>query len=306
MGHKKLQPLLIIFLLLVSSLAGNPGYAEILMEKRSLYSNVQVRSSGSLICLLFAVKQDQRNQSCINTRSPKAMVFAYTKMTMASLLFNPDPQRILVVGLGGGTLPTAFAELLPEVEIDTLEIDPVVITVAEEYFNYQTSERQRVHPQDARIWVKRAVLNEEKFDLIILDAFNGDYIPEHLMTREFFQELDSLLTADGVLVANTFSISRLYDYESATFADVFGPFINFQLPESANRVVMAPKAEVSDDLLKARAKEWQDRLRRYAVPIRRFAASLIRQRKEEPDWDTSVRVLTDQYSPANILNEQAR
>ncbi|MFT7651742.1 MAG: spermidine synthase [Limisphaerales bacterium] len=273
----------------------------VLLEKRSVYSNIIVKKSGSVVCLLFSVRKDQRNQSCINTRRPKAMVFAYTRMSMAALLFNDNPSNILVIGLGGGTLPTALSELYPQAEIDSIEIDPAVVSVAQEFFGYHLSDNQRIHTQDARIWVRRANLNKRRFDIIILDAFNGEYIPEHLMTEEFFTELNQMLTDDGVLISNTFSISALYDHESATYASVFGPFINFQLAESANRVVVAAKMEVSDEIIKARAKTLQDQLRPYSVPIKRYAKLLIRQRGDDPDWDTEARILTDQYAPANLL-----
>ncbi len=46
----------------------------------------------------------------------------------------------------------------------------------------------RVFEQDARVWVKRAATAPKRYDLIMLDAFNGDYIPEHLMTREYLAE----------------------------------------------------------------------------------------------------------------------
>lgn len=289
----------LLILTIPTALANN-----ILHEQRSLYSNLIVNKTGNVVCLLFSVRKDQRNQSCINTRKPQAMVFAYTKMSMSAVLLKPDPARILVVGLGGGTLPTAFAELFPTAEIDTIEIDPAVVELAEQYFGYKLSNRQRIHTQDARIWVRRAAMRKQTFDIIVLDAFNGEYIPEHLMTVEFFRQLNQLLSADGVLVSNTFSISALYDHESATYAQVFGDFINFQLPESANRVVLAPKGRVSDDDIRTRSKALTRRLRTYNVPLRRYAKQIIRQRKKSPDWDTTARTLTDQFSPANLLNER--
>ena len=58
----------------------------------------------------------------------------------------------------------------------------------------------------------------------MLDAFDHEYIPEHLLTREFLQEIKGLLAERGVLAANTFASSRLYDFESATYYSVFGEF----------------------------------------------------------------------------------
>ena len=68
------------------------------------------------------------------------MVFSYTKMTMATLLYTPNPKHILIVGLGGGTLPMAFTNLFPEAQIDSIEVDPAVVKVAEAYFQYRTND----------------------------------------------------------------------------------------------------------------------------------------------------------------------
>lgn len=275
--------------------------AKTLHEERSLYSSIIVKQSGSTLCLQFNVRSAQRNQSCIDTRKPRAMVFSYTRMSMAALLFNPEPQNILVIGLGGGTLPTAFNQLFPGAHIDAVEIDPAVVKVAERYFGFKSNERLLVHTRDARVWTKRALRKERRYDIIVLDAFNGEYIPEHLMTREYLQETQQLLAPGGTLVANTFSISKLYDHESATYADVFGDFINFRLPESGNRVVLAPGADIDDAVLEQRATNLLPRLRPYRVPIKRYARVLIKGRNDRPDWRTDARILTDQFSPANLL-----
>lgn len=287
---------------IVLLLAASQAVADkILHEQRSLYSNILVRQSGNHICLLFKVKTDQRNQSCINTRSPRRMVFSYTRMSMAVLLFNPQPSSVLTIGLGGGTLPTAFAELFPGIEQDAVEIDPAVVDIAKGYFGFRSGPSLRVHTQDARVWVKRAALRKDRFDVIVLDAFNGEYIPEHLMTADFFQELKSLLTPQGVLVSNTFGVSELYDSESATYAHVFGDFINFRVPDSANRIILVPMSHTDNDTLHERAKALKSTLDPYGIPITRYASTLARLRERDPDWDTNARVFTDQYSPANVL-----
>lgn len=291
----------ILGLLCVTALCLPAAHARILHEERSLYSRIMVKQTGSTLCLQFNVRSEQRNQSCIDTRKPRAMVFSYTRMSMSALLFNPEPRNILVIGLGGGTLPTAFNELFPQAHIDAVEIDPAVVKVAEQFFDFSSNERLLVHTRDARVWTKRALRQERRYDIIVLDAFNGEYIPEHLMTREYLQETKQLLAPGGTLVANTFSISQLYDHESATYAEVFGDFINFRLPESGNRVVMVPGTALDAAVLQQRADALVPRLRPYDVPIKRYTRILIRDRKARPDWQTDARVLTDQFSPANLL-----
>jgi spermidine synthase len=87
------------------------------------------------------------------------------------------------IGLGGGTLPTAFSRILPQAEIDNVEIDPAVVRVARKYFNFRPTAKNKVVEEDGRVFVKRAVKKKIKYDLIILDAYDHEYIPEHLVTR---------------------------------------------------------------------------------------------------------------------------
>jgi len=277
------------------------GIAKIMHRERSLYSTILIDQRGSLVCLQFSVRTDQRNQSCKDLNRPRELVFGYAKLMLTSLLLVPDPERILVVGLGGGTLPTTLNELYPEARIDVVEIDPAVVTVAEAYFDFAENEHVKVIVQDARVFTKRAVLNGKHYDLIMLDAFNGDYIPEHLMTREYLEETRALLADDGVIAANTFAISRLYDHESTTYQAVFGEFFNATMPESANRIIITTGRPLPAlDTLEPAARQLDRRLRPYGVRIFDYR----RQLSTKVDWDTDARILTDQYAPANLLHQQ--
>jgi spermidine synthase len=294
------KPLLIV-LALACVLASVIADARIVHRERSVYSTILVDQRGSLICLQFSIQRHQRNQSCIDTRRPKEMVFTYTRMMMAGLLLNPDPARVLIVGLGGGTLPMTLAELYPDANIDVVEIDPAVVTVAHEFFDFEPTPNMQVFTQDARVFTKRAVLRGDTYDLIMLDAFNGDYIPEHLMTREYLEETRSLMSDAAVVVANTFSISALYHHESTTYQAVFGAFLNLKSGASANRIILASNQAVPDrGVLEERARELAPRVKRYGVSPRDYPRAM----NATPDWDTSARVLTDQYSPANLLQNR--
>ncbi len=284
-------------LLLLPGLAS----ARVIHEERSLYQSIIVTKVGRRVCLQFTLKGTRRNQSCVDQRNSKRMVFDYTQMMMAVLLFHESPRRILIVGLGGGTLPMALSELLPEAQIDSVEIDAAVVRVAKEYFGYSETPRRRTIIQDARVFTKRAVRQGARYDLIVLDAFNGDYIPEHLMTLEYLEENRALLTDGGVLAANTFSISKLYDHESVTYQRAFGTFVNFRLPSTANRLIIATKGPLPGDAeLKRRAEKWRPVLAPYDAPVHRY----LKRFEITPDWDVTARPLTDQYVPANILRRQ--
>ena len=274
---------------------------QVLHREQSLYHTILIVAEPSRLCLQFSVRENQRNQSCIDPRHPKRMVFAYTRMIMAGLLIVPEPRTVLVAGLGGGTLPTAFASLLPEARVDIVEIDPAVVDAARTYFGFQDNERIRVHVRDARVFVKRALQRGDRYDFIVLDAYGNDYIPEHLMTAEFLKETRDLLSPGGVVAANTFSTSRLYDHESETYRVVFGSFFNLRLRETNNRVVLASNGPLpARDLLRRNARSWRKPLAEYDVQITDYP----RRMSTEVDWDTTQRPLTDQYSPANLLQNR--
>ncbi len=274
---------------------------QILHREQSLYHTILIVAEPSRLCMQFSVRDGARNQSCVDPRRPKRMVFSYTRMVMAALLLVPEPMTVLVAGLGGGTLPTALATLLPEVRIDVVEIDPAVVKAAEKYFDFQETAGVRVHIQDARVFVKRALQQTDRYDLVILDAYSGDYIPEHLMTAEFLDETRRLLAPGGVVAANTFATSRLYDHESATYRSVFGEFFNLRVKTSNNRVILAKDGQLPNKAtLRANARRWRQPLKPFDVPITSYVGRL----DTKIDWDLSKRPLTDQYSPANLLRRR--
>ncbi len=271
----------------------------IIHEERSMYRNIAVTEYDGRRCMLFNQNRGDKNQTCMDLRDPKKLVFHYTRMSLAGLLLNSEPESVLVAGLGGGSIPMVMTELFPNAKIDVLEIDRAVVKVAEEFFNFKENENLTAHVVDARVFIKRAGLQGKKYDFIMLDAFTGEYIPEHLLTQEFLEEVKQILSPDGVLVANTFSSSNLYDHESVTYQAVFGEFYNFKMPGSGNRVIIAQHDGVPDQgALRAPAQQLHPRLRDYDVTILEYPARL----STRPDWNTNRRVLTDQYSPGNLLN----
>ena len=314
MNRTRATLLMLLPLLVASMVSPAQERLGILHEERSLYTRILVHKVNDLLCMKFTLVRSDSNQSCKDLNAPKRLVFAYARMTMTALLFNRQPQKILIVGLGGGTLPEAFFELLANVKIDIVEIDPAVIKVAKEYFLFEDNEHKRVIAQDARVFIKRAILQSTEYDLVILDAFNGDYIPEHLMTKEFLLEVQNVLSRDGVLIANTFGTSKLYDYESNTYRDVFGSFINYKRPETGNRLIIVPQAKLDSEErdpidaaeLIQTARELESKMSALEVPIIRYARELPRKMVSKPDWDQNTEIITDQFSPVNLLRRQPR
>jgi spermidine synthase len=152
---------------------------------------------------------------------------------------------------------------------------------------------------DGRVFVKRALREQRRYELIMLDAFDHEYIPEHLLTEEFLREVQGLLAPGGVLAANTFSSSGLYDHESVTYSAVFGTYFNLK---RENRVIIAVQGAPlpTSAQLQANSALLADAFR----PLGISAPGMLALFTTAADWDKRARKLTDQYSPANLLNKR--
>jgi spermidine synthase len=286
--------------LALASASAPAAHADTIVHtERSLYRQILVYDDDELRCMRFT-RQAGGRQSCIDRAHPRRVVFDYVRMMLASLALNPAPKSILIVGLGGGTLVDVLERALPDADIDVAEIDPAVVRVATGFFGLRIGPRVHVHEEDGRVYVKRALRAGKKYDLVMLDAFDHEYIPEHLLTQEFLREVKGLLAPGGMVAANTFSSSRLYDHESTTYASVFGPFYNLK---SNNRVIIArPDGLPGEQALRAGAARVQPLLAPFDVdPV-----ALVGKFDTKPDWQADARVLTDRYSPSNLLNGPGR
>lgn len=277
---------------------------KVLEKKRSLYQNIYVVEQYDLRCMRFRKRnKSDLSQSCLDLKNPKHLVFNYYKQVMAATFYLEQPKDILIIGLGGGILAKTLHEIYPDANITSVEIDPVVADMAKNHFGYSDEKTQlSTVVKDGRIFVKRAAKKNKQYDFILLDAYNSDYIPEHLMTQEFLQEAKSLLKKDGLLMANTFSQSKLFDHESATYAAVFGTINQLVFGNAkTNRLIIASNQTLpTKKQLSEKLEQLTPLLRTYNVS----AQQLLNGITDEVNWDTKAKILTDQFSPANLLKNK--
>lgn len=292
------------FAFVLSLLTALPLSAQpkLLHQERSLYRNIFVTQDGDERCMLFRYPRPFGRESCRLLNEPQKLIFDYTQMMLTGLYLNPNPKRILIIGEGGGTIPTALQQMLPDAQIDLVEIDKSVDNVARQYFEFKPGAKMRVFIEDGRVFVKRMIPQKPNYDMVLLDAFDADYIPEHMLTREFLQEVKSDMAPNGVIVANTFSDSALYDYESTTYRAVFGPFFNLRL---ANRIILGRSGGITADDL-ALAKKNAGIVDAEFTKRGSSSNFLLPLLNPAVDWNPNARVLTDQYSPSNLLNALPR
>ena len=138
------------------ALAGPVAADTTLHQERSLYRNIFVTQDGDERCLLFRARRGLGRESCRLMSNPDKMVFEYTQMMLAGLYVNPQPKRILIIGLGGATIPSALQALVPGAQLDVVELDGAVDRVARNYFGFKPGPMTKVSIEDGRVFVKRA------------------------------------------------------------------------------------------------------------------------------------------------------
>jgi spermidine synthase len=290
--------------LLAAFQRGDPpavGGQKVLVRRDTPYHHIEITQLDQTRFMRF----DALTQGGVNLAHPERSVFFYDEGLLLSYVLRPGMRRVLVIGLGGGTLPRSIARHLPDAEIDSVEIDPVVRELALKYFLYQESPRIRTFIEDGRTFISRP---GPEYDLIILDAFNSTGVPFHLTTREFFEALRRRLSPDGVFAANF--IGRLMGRDGALFWSTyqtirrrFGqvyvtPDVRTISPAKMDNVLVF--ATVSADPMPI------DAIRRRTDEVgKQWGLSYLRTAAERlihsPDPPESATELTDAYAPVEAL-----
>lgn len=232
---------------------------EVIFEQYSAYHHVLVVDSSrtGMRTLMF----DDTQQTIMSLRDPQGRGFEYKDFFHVPAVFNPTIKRALFIGLGGGTGPKTFLKTYPKMQIDVVEIDPVVIRVAKEYFALPEDRRLRVTEMDGRVYLQRS---RARYDVIVVDAYGtgpyGSYLPYHMATTEFFAIARQKMNNGGCLVFNAVgTFGGLNDNVVrsllATLRSSFEAVYVFKAKSSLNTVYVAMKYEAE----KARnLKPWPD------------------------------------------------
>lgn len=138
-------------------------------------------------------------QSCMRLSDPDDLVLDYTRAMMGALLFNPQPRRVLMVGLGGGSMLKYLYRHVPTADITVVEISQEVIDLRDAFHLPADDSRLHTVCADGALFMARP---PARYDLILVDGFTGDGIAEALCTRSFYQHCRKALTAEGFMVAN--------------------------------------------------------------------------------------------------------
>lgn len=266
-------------------------------SEKSLYRNILIISSDSHICMTFGRRQGM--QSCALKNDPDYLVLNYTKGLMASLFIVPNPKRVLVIGMGGGSLSKALRKYDPDLYIDTVELDPSVVSVAQQFFKFSSDPRSSVHVSDGRMFVRQQLKKGVSYDIILVDAFDKDYIPEHMLTVEYLRQVKAILAPGGVVATNTFTSGPLASSEMATYKAAFGTIVRIGL-RGGNSVIFSSDAG-HQRLAATHEPEVISRLAALGVHADILDGLHKGQVAREGD---EGQIFTDQHSPANLMLNQ--
>lgn len=145
-------------------------------------------------------------QSSMRLARPNDLEISYTRSMMAFLLFNPDPRKVLMVGLGGGSLAKFIYHQLPRTRIVAVEVNPRVVAVARQFFHVpQDDERFNVVIGDGTAYLGN---NELAADVIMVDGYDAESQVEALSTPAFYRDCARALGGSGILVVNLWGGDR--------------------------------------------------------------------------------------------------
>lgn len=218
--------------------------SKVLVDRPSVWNKrvTVVETLSGLRYLRFGAVEDCDDQSLFDVRNPGRLHLPYVKSMCEILAGMPVPDKVLMIGLGGGTIASFLRQLHPRTRIDIVEVDPVVIEVACEWMGFQPDPSMQVACGDGRDWIESSVRRGFFYNLVVLDAFGPDAIPQRLSTIEFLSSvLKVLVPNSGTVAANLFGTEACSRYPAmlATFRAVFDKVSVQAVPMSGNRLLFA-------------------------------------------------------------------
>lgn len=261
----------------------------IILERKSPYNTIFVSEDDWGMRILRFERSGAR-QTVVKLGDPDHLELPYTRVLPIAFVFMEKPSSALVIGLGGGTIPSFLRKKFPDMTIDAVDIDPGVVEVAKSHFGFREDAKMRAHVEDGRRFVEKT---QQRYDLIFLDGFGTDSVPAHLTTREFLQSVRRILTPHGITIGNLWGreSNRLYDSMVKTYRAVYDDIWVIDVPTSGNKILIAcpRKIEMADYQMLARARNVSSTL-----ALRSDIAEIVERHVRGPGTDGEVgQLLTD-------------
>jgi spermidine synthase len=208
-------------------------------------------------------------QSAMDLSNPQRLALAYTRKMMAFLLFNRTPERILLLGLGGGSLAKFCYGNLPTASVTAVEVNQDVIALRDEFAIPADDHRFRVINADGAAYI--SALAHSK-DVIIADACDRAGIATELDSVEFYREARRRLSVGGVFVTNICGDNASTSAHLAKLREAFdGSLLSLQVRKDGNVIVFAFKERRPDLQWERIEAGAPDLKRRFRLDFPRYA-----------------------------------
>ena len=220
-------------------------------EEKTQYSHVRVIDYGSLRSLYFGEKGTDIVQTAIDRERPHRLLHGYAQSMMAGLLYRPDAESMLLIGLGGGAIVRYVNHGFPAMRLDVVEIDPAIVRVARDWFGTTEGPRTRIIVADGHEYLRRST---ERYDVILLDAYlhpgpltDKTGYPLTLKSSAFYRAIHERLRPEGVVLFNLIDGKDGEAY-LASIRSAFAAAEVFRVPGGGNQIVVAkPVGRIPDE-----------------------------------------------------------
>ncbi len=179
-----------------------------MFKRKVLYSGKSQHGSYKIIDAMYNGRparvlygDKQTPQSGMAMDDDPYLLFSYNQRFIEMVL-SVRPKKLLVIGGGAFMLPISAFHRFPDMVIDVVEIDPLLVQLSRDFFELPESERLRVYVGDGAEFIKTT---KEKYDMIIIDAFSGFTIPHHLLERDMLLHYKKHMKRNGVIALNFIS-----------------------------------------------------------------------------------------------------
>jgi len=222
-------------------------------------------------------------QSSMSLRTPYTLELSYTEAMMASLLLNPNPKRILVVGLGGGSLVKFLLYHFPNCEIDVIEYRQDVVHVAQSYFGVPKDEqRLNIHVGDGYLFVQQQYYQDEvSYDMLLVDAYDHIGMAASVGAQIFFDACAGVLSPDGVMSINLWGSDKpLFDQTMARINQSFGGrSMILPVKDRGNVIGLATNWNVTNSDMKAMKKTVEQQEIQFDINLPKSLQNLTRHNR---------------------------
>ena len=159
-----------------------------------------VYEDGDSVTLQFQIGEIQ---SEMLASDPGFLVLSYTRTMTAFMLFNSEPKRIAVIGLGGGSMPKWCYRQLPAADITVIEINTKVVALRDQFYIPIDDDRFRVICGDGADYIAQT---SGSLEVLLVDGFDIHGQPPQLCSQEFYDDCYRALAPDGVLVVDLWGL----------------------------------------------------------------------------------------------------